>query len=96
MIVARTCLQIKDSSTTTNITALTTNVQRVAPFTSSAISTLEFDPSFPPADGYTFYSTPFNFTGVTPLSHTIQATINGTAYSVWVSDGIPGQLQLVQ
>ncbi|KAJ6479014.1 heme peroxidase [Mycena sanguinolenta] len=89
-------LNIKDPSTTTTITALTTNVQRVAPFTSSTISPLEFDPSFPPADGYTFYSTPLNFTGVTPLSHTIQATINRTAYSVWVSDGIPGQLQLVQ
>ncbi|KAF7357079.1 Peroxidase [Mycena sanguinolenta] len=79
----RMVVGVKDPSKTI-VTSLTTFGSNTPPFTGSGIDTFELDSSFPPADGYTFYSLPFDFDGVFPLSHTIQATINGTMYSAWV------------
>ncbi|KAJ6483279.1 hypothetical protein C8R45DRAFT_1099556 [Mycena sanguinolenta] len=82
---ARMVVGVKDPSTTRNVTALTTISNfTAAPFTRSVINTFELDSSLPPADGYAFYSFPFDFNNVFPLSHTVQTTINGTLYSVWV------------
>ncbi|KAF7357092.1 Peroxidase [Mycena sanguinolenta] len=83
--IARMVVGVKDAPITTNVTSLTTiSNLTAAPFTRSVINTFELDSSFPPADDYTFYSFPFDFSDTFPLSHTIQATIDGTTYSVWV------------
>ncbi|KAJ6483282.1 heme peroxidase [Mycena sanguinolenta] len=84
--VERMIVAVKEPFTTAKVTALTTNAgNTTVPFTTKAIDTFELDSSFTPADGYTFFSSPFDFIGgVEPLSHTIHATIDGTAYSVWV------------
>ncbi|KAF7357087.1 Peroxidase [Mycena sanguinolenta] len=89
--VERLVVGIKGPSVPTNVTALTTVAgNETVPFTTKAINTFELDSSFTPTDGYTFYSSPFDFAGgVIPLSHTIRATINETEYSVWVpGDGV--------
>ncbi|KAJ7466521.1 heme peroxidase [Mycena latifolia] len=73
---------VKDPSTSINVTALTTIDGTISvPVTSSVIATFELDSSNPPADGYTFYTSPINGKS---LSNTIHATVNGTAYSLWV------------
>ncbi|KAJ6483325.1 heme peroxidase [Mycena sanguinolenta] len=84
-VIPRMIVGVKDPSTTTTVTSLTTIFNRTAaPFTRSIVETFELDSSFPPADGYTFYSLPFDFDDFLPLSHTIQATIDDTTYSAWV------------
>ncbi|KAJ7748361.1 heme peroxidase [Mycena metata] len=80
---------VKDPSSTINVTALTTiDGSTTVPVTSRVTATFELDASNPPADGYTFYTSPINFQF---LSNTIHATVNGTAYSLWVPLlGAPG------
>ncbi|KAJ6472542.1 heme peroxidase [Mycena sanguinolenta] len=83
----RVIVGVKDPSTSTNVTALTTIARAFltsdpgVPLPSSVSAVFELDSSNPPADGYTFYSTLLNGDA---LSHTIDATVNGTAYSLWV------------
>ncbi|KAJ6483281.1 heme peroxidase [Mycena sanguinolenta] len=77
----RMIVAVKDSTTTTVISLTTNAGNATVPFTTKVIDTSELDSSFTPADGYIFYSFPFS---VEPLSHTIHASINGTAYSVYI------------
>ncbi|KAJ6449373.1 heme peroxidase [Mycena sanguinolenta] len=74
---------VKGPGSDTNVTTRTTlSGTTDVPVTSSEIATFTLDPSsWPPADGYTFYTSPINDLS---LSNTIHATINGTAYSLWV------------
>ncbi|KAF7342732.1 Peroxidase [Mycena sanguinolenta] len=73
---------VKDPSGTTNVTALSTLTGSTeVPVTSSTTITFTLDPSWPPADGYTFYTSPISGKA---SSNTIHATVNGTAYSLWV------------
>ncbi|KAF7363106.1 Peroxidase [Mycena venus] len=73
---------VKDPSTSINVTALTTiDGTTTVPVTSSVIANFELDSSNPPADGYMFYTSPISGKS---LSNTIHATVNGTAYSLWV------------
>ncbi|KAJ6449369.1 heme peroxidase [Mycena sanguinolenta] len=75
---------VKGPGPDTNVTALTTLSGPDIPFTTSQISIFKLDPSWPPADGYTFYSSQMTHIGQSISSNTIHATINGTAYSLWV------------
>ncbi|KAJ7747096.1 hypothetical protein B0H14DRAFT_3605461 [Mycena olivaceomarginata] len=73
---------VKDSSTNTNVTALSTLTGTTTlPLPSSDTVIFELDSTNPPADGYTFYAaTP----SLKAISNSIHVTINGTAYSLWV------------
>ncbi|KAJ6484881.1 heme peroxidase [Mycena sanguinolenta] len=73
---------VKGPGLGTTVTAVTTlTVPDGIPFTSTKTSILTLDPSWPPTDGYTFYSFPMSHL---IASNTFHATINGTAYSLWV------------
>ncbi|KAJ6449350.1 heme peroxidase [Mycena sanguinolenta] len=73
---------VRDPSETTTVTSLSTlKGNTTYPVNSSVTLTFELDESHPPADGYTFYSSPINGKS---LSNTLHATVNGTSYSLWV------------
>ncbi|KAF7368145.1 Peroxidase [Mycena sanguinolenta] len=76
--------QVKGPGSNPNLTAFTTLSGSDIPFTTSKTSVFALDPSLPPADGYTFYSSSISHIGQLISSNTIHATINGTAYSRWV------------
>ncbi|KAF7363227.1 Peroxidase [Mycena venus] len=75
---------VKDDSGNTSVTANTmVSGNPLAPWPVNGTVTTNFalDASHPPADGYTFYSSPIP---EKVLSNTIHATVAGTAHSVWV------------
>ncbi|KAJ7059847.1 heme peroxidase [Mycena amicta] len=80
---------VKDPSTNINVTSLSTiDGSITVPVTSSITVTFKLDSTHPPADGYTFYTSPISGKS---LSNTIHATVNGTAYSLWLPFlGAPG------
>ncbi|KAF7358180.1 Peroxidase [Mycena venus] len=73
---------VKDSSTNANVTALSTLTgSTTLPLPSRDTVVFEVDATNPPADGYTFYAATLSRKAI---SNSIHATINGTAYSLWV------------
>ncbi|KAJ6458239.1 heme peroxidase [Mycena sanguinolenta] len=73
---------VKGPGPDTNVTALTTlSGTDQEPLTTREITLFTLDPAWPPADGYTFYSAPRSSL---VASNTVHATVNGTAYSLWV------------
>ncbi|KAJ7842535.1 hypothetical protein B0H14DRAFT_3139878 [Mycena olivaceomarginata] len=72
----------QESVSTATVSAFTTTKGTTAvPVTGSVTTNFELDSSRPPADGYTFYTSPISFQH---LSHLIHATVDGEAYLVWV------------
>ncbi|KAF8142984.1 heme peroxidase [Mycena galopus ATCC 62051] len=73
---------VKNTSAPVTVSGLNTiSGNNTAPLPSTLTADFELSSRFPPADGYTFYST---LLPLGPASTTIHATVNGTAHSVWV------------
>ncbi|KAF7344374.1 Peroxidase [Mycena sanguinolenta] len=79
---------VKDLSGTVDVTSTTTlHGNASVPIPSTVTSNFELDSSIPAADGYTFYSASISSAS---LSNTVHATIDGTAYSLWVPQPLAG------
>ncbi|KAJ6470528.1 heme peroxidase [Mycena sanguinolenta] len=76
--------QLKDVSGT-----VTTTLQGndTATALSTVTSNFQLNSSFPPLDGYTFYSASIS---TASGSNTVHATVNDTVYSLWVPRPLPG------
>ncbi|KAJ7924129.1 heme peroxidase [Mycena leptocephala] len=75
-------IMVKDPSETATVSATTTiSGTTDLPVTGTVTANFQLDSSHPPADGYTFYSSPISFRH---LSNTVHATVDGNTYSVWV------------
>ncbi|KAF7342734.1 Peroxidase [Mycena sanguinolenta] len=74
---------VKDAPTSTSVTGSSTIIDdnAVIPLPSTLNFTFTLDESHPPADGYTFYTSPISRLAFHSM---ICATVNGTAYSLWV------------
>ncbi|KAF8211734.1 heme peroxidase [Mycena galopus ATCC 62051] len=75
---------VRDLSGTSDVSAIATipgSRTAAVPVMSSETLTFQLDSSFPPADGYTFYSSPVPSDA---LSYSLYATVNGTEYSDWL------------
>ncbi|KAF8177799.1 heme peroxidase [Mycena galopus ATCC 62051] len=73
---------VKNTSAPVTVSGLNTiSGNSTASLPSTLTADFELSSRFPPADGYTFYST---LLPLGPASTTIHATVNGAAYSVWV------------
>ncbi|KAJ7303827.1 heme peroxidase [Mycena albidolilacea] len=76
---------VKNPFSTAAVSAFTTIKGTTAvPVIGSVTTNFELDSSHPPADGYTFYTSPTSFLHLNRLSDTLHATVDGEAYSVWV------------
>ncbi|KAJ6495460.1 heme peroxidase [Mycena sanguinolenta] len=79
---------VKDLSGTVDVTSTTTlHGSTSVPIPSTVTSNFQLDSSIPAADGYTFYSASISSASV---SNTVHATINGTAYALWIPQPLPG------